>query len=542
MWSRLSLRFKFLSLVIPLAIFISLVFFLFIDNQLKKDAQGTLADRIEELTRVQSGSISGPLWSFNILQLNLVTSSMINDPDVVGVSVLDETGAVVAADGVQEANLEDRIFMRQRTVSFFDDGTKRDIGELRVFYSEERLLADAVTRRLTALVAIALLIGALIIGALVGLHYTVLVPLGRFATAIGLARDTDQVVPVDWNTQDEMGNVAHAFNDLQSQQKSDEAELRRIQDNLEDLVEKRTETLAQREVQLVGARDKAEHALEELRATQSRLIQSQKMASLGQLSAGIAHEIKNPLNFVNNFSLMSVEMLGELKEALAAHNAAPTNETKEEIAELTQLLSDNLEKIEHHGHRADNIVRNMLLHSRDGPADFRQAQINNVLREAVNLAFHSARAEVAGFNITIHEELDSDLPETFCVPQDLSRVFINLASNAMYATHQKTKKELPGYEPLLEIHTAAEKNRIRIDVRDNGEGIPQSVREQVFEPFFTSKPTGEGTGLGLSLAYDIVHETHRGDIRLESEEGEGTTFTVFIPLVSENPDNKGDKK
>ena len=539
MWSRLSLRLKFLSLVVPLAISVSLVFFLFLDNQQRVEAEATLFERIDDLTKVQSGSIAGPLWSFNIQQLDLVTSSMINDLDVVGVSVLDEAGALAASDGVQEESSEERIFARQHQVTISDAGTDRVIGQLRVFYSDERLQTDAVERRLAALTATTLLIVGLIIGALVGLQYTVLVPLGRFATAIGLARESNQAVSVDWDTEDEMGNVAHAYNDLQRQQKSDEAALRRIQDNLEDLVEMRTETLAQRENQLVLARDKAQGALEELRATQGRLIQSQKMASLGQLSAGIAHEIKNPLNFVNNFSMISVEMMDELKDALEMHSSEPTDATRAEISELTQILVENLEKIEHHGQRADNIVRNMLLDSRVGPADFQLSQINTVLSEAINLAFHSSRAEIEGFNVTIREDLDPDLPKTFCVPQDLSRVFINLASNAMYATHQKVGLGVSDYEPLLTVRTGFDDKGIVITVQDNGQGIPKSSRDKVFEPFFTSKPTGEGTGLGLSLAYDIVHGTHRGHIKLESEEGEMTKVSVFIPLLGDNPQTTG---
>ena len=386
MWNKLSLRLKFLSLVIPLAIFTTFIFYVFVERQLSEDDNETLIGRIAELAEVQSRSISGPLWSFNIQQLQLVASSMINDPDVVGVDVLDETGASVASEGILD-EASDEVFLEERAVFFNTNGTSREIGKLRVYYSKERLIDQAVARRLVALIATSLLICGLIFSALVGLYYTVLIPLGRFGEAIEKTRSSNIAVPVNWDTSDEMGTVARAFNDLQVQQKSDEAALRRIQDNLEDLVEKRTETLAQRETQLVRARDEAQGALEQLKRTQDRLIQSQKMASLGQLSAGIAHEIKNPLNFVNNFSVMSVEMLGELQEALRKFREAPSEELAGEIAELTEILEGNLEKIDRHGRRADNIVRNMLLHSREGPANFRLISVNQIVAEAVNLAF-----------------------------------------------------------------------------------------------------------------------------------------------------------
>lgn len=528
-WENLSLRGKFLALVVPLTCAATLAFFLVAENRLSGQAREDLHNRMDELAKIQSGSISGPLWSFNQRQLELVISSMINDPDLVGVAVYDDTGTVLASDGELDTTVLQQTHQTEVPVFFNNNGEATEVGRLRLVYTEDRLTEATAARRFAALVATAFLVIGLIVSAFVGLYYTVSVPLGRFATAIAQAGGSDQPVPVDWNTSDEMGHVAGAYNQLQAQQKSDAAELRRIQDNLEDLVAQRTEALKKREAELVRARDEAQNALAELQRTQDRLVQSQKMASLGQLSAGIAHEIKNPLNFVNNFALTSGELLNELREVTRQHTEQPSNETTAEIEELVELVSGNLEKINRHGQRADNIVRNMLLHSRQGPGKARLSNVNAIVEEAVNLAFHSARAEIDGFNISIEKDLQESIEKVGCFPQELSRVFINLAANAMYSTHQRARASEPGYEPHIRIATSEHEGVIRIDISDNGEGIPEAARATIFEPFYTSKPPGEGTGLGLSISYDIVTKTHQGEILLDSAVGVGSTFSVLIP-------------
>ena len=279
---------------------------------------------------------------------------------------------------------------------------------------------------------------------------------------------------------------------------------------------------------LIDARDDAQAALADLRKAQERLIQSEKMASLGQLTAGIAHEIKNPLNFVNNFAKLSGEMVAELADILEEPIAAMDGEDREDAEDLIQTVQENLEKISQHGKRADSIIKNMLLHSREGPSERGTARINSVVSEALNLAYHGARAEDSNFNIDMKSELDDDLGEIECYPQDLMRVFLNIMSNGMYAAHKRGLDE-EGFAPEIAVSSRRDNGRVVVEVRDNGHGIPVDVREKIFTPFFTTKPAGEGTGLGLSLSYDIVVKQHGGDLIVESEPGQFTAFTVSLP-------------
>jgi GAF domain-containing protein len=269
-------------------------------------------------------------------------------------------------------------------------------------------------------------------------------------------------------------------------------------------------------------------SLDDLRTAQDRLVQTEKLASLGQLTAGIAHEIKNPLNFVNNFSSVSVELLDELQEAVAGVKA--DDKTSAEIAELADTLRGNLEKIVQHGKRADSIVKNMLLHSREGSGEHRSVDINAVVEESLNLAYHGARAEKEGFNITLLRSFDPAAGEVDLYPQEITRVLLNLISNGFYAaTKRKGQANNDSYEPTL---TAATKNlgdRVEIRIRDNGTGIPAEVKDKMFNPFFTTKPAGEGTGLGLSISHDIVVKQHAGSIAVDTEPGQFTEFRIVLP-------------
>jgi signal transduction histidine kinase len=281
------------------------------------------------------------------------------------------------------------------------------------------------------------------------------------------------------------------------------------------------------EVESRSARDAAEAALRNLKTAQANLIQAEKMASLGQLTAGIAHEIKNPLNFVNNFSAVSAELTYELQEAL--RGASLDGKLQAEIGEITDTLRGNLDKIVQHGKRADAIVKNMLLHSRQGSGDHRLVDINAVVEESLNLAYHGARAEKQGFNIALERSFDPTAGEVDLFPQEIARVLLNLISNGFYAaTKRKAKAIGDGYVPLL---TAATKNlgdSVEIRIRDNGTGISPEVKEKIFDPFFTTKPAGEGTGLGLSLSYDIIVKQHGGSIDVETEPGEFTEFRIIL--------------
>jgi two-component system NtrC family sensor kinase len=281
-----------------------------------------------------------------------------------------------------------------------------------------------------------------------------------------------------------------------------------------------------------------EASLEDLRTAQDRLIQTEKLASLGQLTAGIAHEIKNPLNFVNNFSGISVELIDELQEVLARVKA--DEKTRSDIAELAHTLQDNLNKIVQHGKRADSIVKNMLLHSRAGSGEHRPVDINGIVDEAVNLAYHGARAEKQGFNITLERSLDPAAGQVDCFPQEITRVLLNLISNGFYAaTNRKGQAEDGGYEPTLIAATRNLGDRVEIRIRDNGTGIPPEVREKMFNPFFTTKPAGEGTGLGLSISHDIIVKQHAGSIEVDSQPGEFTEFRIVLPRAAASLDQSG---
>ena len=271
-------------------------------------------------------------------------------------------------------------------------------------------------------------------------------------------------------------------------------------------------------------------SLENLRATQDRLVQTQKLASLGQLTAGIAHEIKNPLNFVNNFSAISSELIDELQGVLKA--VSSDDKTRGEITELTNTLRSNLDKVVQHGKRADAIVKNMLVHSREGSGEHRTVDINALVEEGLNLAYHGARAEKQGFNIKLEKSFDPTVGEADIFPQDITRVLLNLISNGFYAAIKRQAGANGGDdEPTLSAATRNRGDKVEISIRDNGAGIPPDLKDKIFNPFFTTKPAGEGTGLGLSISHDIVVKQHGGSIEIDSEPGQFTEIRVILPRV-----------
>src|SRR5215471_16142349 len=271
-------------------------------------------------------------------------------------------------------------------------------------------------------------------------------------------------------------------------------------------------------------------SLEDLRVAQDRLVQTEKLASLGQLTAGIAHEIKNPLNFVNNFSALSLELTDELNEVLK--QATFAEKIRAEVDELSSLLKENLEKVVQHGKRADSIVKNMLLHSRDGSGERRSADINALVGESLNLAYHGARAEKSAFNITLKRELDPGAGMIDLYPQEITRVLLNLISNGFYAATKRKQTAGEGFEPTLCASTRSERDGVQIRIRDNGAGIPEEVKEKMFNPFFTTKPAGEGTGLGLSICHDIIVKQHGGSIDVATEPGVFAEFIITLPRVA----------
>ncbi|MCX6152488.1 MAG: cache domain-containing protein [Ignavibacteriales bacterium] len=270
-------------------------------------------------------------------------------------------------------------------------------------------------------------------------------------------------------------------------------------------------------------------AHKELKEAQAQLVQAEKMASLGQLTAGIAHEIKNPLNFVNNFSELSIDLAKELRVEFENQKDNIETKTVEYVNEILNDLEQNVRKINEHGKRADSIVKGMLLHSRGKSGEFQKTDINNLLAEYVNLAYHGFRAQDSAFNVKIETNYDQTLEQINVVPQNLSRVFLNTINNACYSVNEKKKEKRDNYSPTLTITTKNLDNKIEVRIRDNGKGIPKEVLDKIFNPFFTTKPTGKGTGLGLSLSFDIIVQEHKGEIKVESDEGSFAEFIITLP-------------
>ena len=282
-------------------------------------------------------------------------------------------------------------------------------------------------------------------------------------------------------------------------------------------------------------------SLEDLRTAQDRLVQTEKLASLGQLTAGIAHEIKNPLNFVNNFSALAIDLIGELEEALQA--ARLDEKVNAQITELADMLKSNLGKVVEHGKRADSIVKNMLLHSRQESGEHRPVDINALVAESLNLAYHGARAAKQGFNITLEQSLDPAAGKVDVFAQEITRVLLNLISNGFYAaTKRKAEANSDAYEPTLTAMTKDLGDSVEIRIRDNGTGIPAEVRDKLFNPFFTTKPPGEGTGLGLSLSYDIIVKQHGGSIEVDTQPGEFTEFKIVLPRSAASGAQPGERQ
>jgi signal transduction histidine kinase len=286
---------------------------------------------------------------------------------------------------------------------------------------------------------------------------------------------------------------------------------RRLRDEKEQLqhkVEERTSELKQ--------------SLENLKSTQSQLIQSEKMASLGELTAGIAHEIQNPLNFVNNFSEVNSELIAEMKQEIDKGNL-------QEVKSIADSIDENEQKIISHGKRADAIVKGMLQHSRSSSGVKEPTDINALCDEYLRLSYHGLRAKDKSFNATMKTDFDESIGNINIIPQDIGRVVLNLINNAFYVVDEKKKQQPDGYEPTVSVSTKKVGDKILIAVKDNGNGIPQKVLDKIFQPFFTTKPTGQGTGLGLSLSYDIV-KAHGGELKVDTKEGEGTTFIIRLPF------------
>ncbi len=358
------------------------------------------------------------------------------------------------------------------------------------------------------------LIGTILLAALVAalLVRHITVPVRNLVTAARKVAEGNFDVHVESPSKDEIGKMAQSFNWMTQSLKAQQEDLRTANTELQD------------------QKSELEAMLHRLEDTQEQLVLKEKMASLGQLTAGIAHEIKNPLNFVNNFAQLSVELAEELSEELEANKTVPVAEVLGEVDELLDDLRFNAEKIHEHGRRADSIVHGMLEHSRGKAGERRTLEANTFVEEYVNLAYHGMRARETNFNVTIERDYDEAVGEVAVVPQEMGRVLLNLLNNAFYAVYEKRQADGSGYTPMVRVSTRRQGGRIVIRVQDNGPGIPEAIHARIFEPFFTTKPTGSGnTGLGLSLSYEIVTQGHGGTLALESDEGHGATFVVTLP-------------
>lgn len=278
----------------------------------------------------------------------------------------------------------------------------------------------------------------------------------------------------------------------------------------------------ERTAEITKQKEELQKALDDLKQVQKQLVQSEKMASLGELTAGIAHEIQNPLNFVNNFSDVNKELLTEMKEEIEKGNY-------EEVKALAKDIIDNEEKINHHGKRADGIVKGMLQHSRTSSGQKEATSINALCDEYLRLSYHGLRAKDKSFNATFETDFDESIEKINIVGQDIGRVILNLINNAFYAVNERAKKSTTAFRPTVTVSTKKLPGKIQIIIKDNGTGIPHDIIEKIFQPFFTTKPTGQGTGLGLSLSFDIITKGHGGELKVESKENEGTSFIILLP-------------
>jgi len=339
-------------------------------------------------------------------------------------------------------------------------------------------------------------------------------------------------------SEDEIGRLTKSFSYMQQtlaetigNLKETTEQLRISNEKLEDYSKTLELKVKERTVELVAKNTELDSALQTLKAAQAQLVQSEKMASLGQLTAGIAHEIKNPLNFVNNFAELSIDLAKELKEEIEKLGGTLNENDRDYLLEIAGDLAGNAEKIHNHGKRADSIIRGMLLHSRGKAGEKQPTDLNALLEEYVNLGYHGMRATDSSFNIKIESSYDPEVGIVQVIPQDLSRVFLNIINNACQATAQRKNEQKDSYFPILTVSTKRIGDLVEVRIRDNGKGIPDEIRDKIFNPFFTTKAAGSGTGLGLSISFDIVVQGHGGELTVQSEPGEYTEFIVRIPAA-----------
>ncbi|MEM8486464.1 MAG: ATP-binding protein [Bacteroidota bacterium] len=355
--------------------------------------------------------------------------------------------------------------------------------------------------RIIVLLIFTILISGIIAGWLARL---VIVPVRQLVNAARKVADGNFNVHVTSVSKDEIGTLTHSFSSMARSLEKQQADLHVKNQDLEQ-------------------------ALQQLRDTQQQLLLKEKMASLSQLTAGIAHELKNPLNFINNFSQLSIDIADDLKQELSDNSKQPVADVMPDIQDLIDDLTFNAAKINEHGKRADRIVLSMMQHARRGRAERSAVDLNALVEEYVKLGYHGMRASTPSFKVNIRRAYDEQIGEVEVVQEEIGRVILNIVTNAFYAVHERAQTGEEGYEPQMTVGSRINGKNVAVWVQDNGSGIPEDVRAKIFDPFFTTKPSGAGTGLGLSLSHEIVVEGHGGDLTCESEEGQGATFTIMLP-------------
>lgn len=653
-FSRLgSLQAKFLVINIPLVLLSTLVLFVIFELATFRTAFEELKNDLREVAATQAAVLADPIWNLNFDQIRLIVAAVSINRDVQGARVYDNRGDLLEEFGTGTIDTTGSKDLVMSVDVYHSDATDgKPIGKLILAMTDQHLQTATKARLLVAAGIALLVVLSGIASAIIAQRRTIGIPLQRMLQSIKFAKGVEGRKAVEWHSEDEMGVVISAFNDMQERQQAYETELRNARDHLEQRVQERTIEITNARQRLMDAiestsegfafyddhdrleicnsryqqllyggselqalpgmffeaiirqaaksglignddgdidelvrkrlelhrnprepllqqrpdgrwvqiserntadggivavytditaikqaeqmlREKTEdleRTVSELTAAQQSLVQAEKMASLGQFTAGIAHEIKNPLNFVNNFSEVSTELLEELKENLEGPLNALSDNKRDDSLDLLETISTNLTKIKEHGTRADGIVKSMLSHARDAPSTIQRTDLNALIEESLNLSYHGARAENQSFNVTLQRDYDPSVGKLDLFPQDIMRAFLNLISNGFYAVHKRqTESSDPDFKPTLSISTQNLGKEVKVSVRDNGVGIPATTVRQIFDPFFTTKPTGEGTGLGLSLSYETVVQQHRGLVEVETEEGEFTEFIITLP-------------
>lgn len=491
-----------------------------------------LQKSLETIVELSKISLPTPLWNLDNDIVRDYIEALFLDDALVYAEVVWE-GRVIAVKNrpkfqgrTYDYFTQSSTFMT-KTGDILFEGSK--VGTLHIAVSRASIRQELLLNIVGIIALTLFLIVAISLTSIVITRRSIARPLSRLQqSATAIARG-DLEAAIDTSSQDEIGSLARDLNTMRQsiQQlfgalRDSNAQLEESNRTLEARVAARTRELQDKNVEL-------EKTLIKLQEMQQQIIMQEKMASLGSLTAGIAHEIKNPLNFVNNFAELSTELTRDLRDDLEKYRDGFAPEVFENLDELLQDLELNTQKIREHGKRADSIVHNMLLHSR-GTADQREpTDLNALVAESINLAYHGLRAKDASFNVTIETDYDPSVGKLSIVPQNMSRVFLNVINNACYAAHIKRQELGEDFIPTLSVRTRNLGDHLAVYVRDNGDGIPVEAQDKVFQPFFTTKPTGVGTGLGLSLIYDIVTQEHHGELCFNTEVGHYTEFVITLP-------------